>query len=178
MVLLTNGNLAPKLEAHIEGLQHYAFSVFIFNQRGECLLQRRALHKYHSGGLWTNACCSHPTTDEVEVVKYQAEKRLEFEMGIKAELDYCFSFEYKAVCGELIENEHDFVFIGFSDAVPVINTDEVDSYKWLSLEELEISMKQDRSIYTEWFNIIMEAYSHKLTEATKREKTDAQKKVN
>jgi len=173
MVLLTSGNLAPKLEAHIKGLQHYAFSVFIFNRKCECLLQKRALHKYHSGGLWANACCSHPITDEIEIVKQQAEKRLEFEMGIKTKLEYCFSFEYKAVCGELIENEHDFVFIGFSDAVPVVNSDEVDSYQWVSLSELEASVKQDKSIYTEWLNIIMGTYSHKLIEATKKEKTDA-----
>lgn len=154
-----------KLEAHREGLQHYAFSIFIFNSSGKLLIQKRAPHKYHSPGLWTNTCCSHPLSQELDEIKRTAEERLLEEVGISCAIDYSFRFEYFAQCGELIENEIDFVFTGFSDAQPVLNTDEAADYSYTTLEALSENVGSNPGAYTEWLKIIMRDHYHHLLKA-------------
>lgn len=139
-----------KLEAHIKGQLHRAFSVFIFNDKKELLLQQRADTKYHGGGLWTNTCCSHPQINE-DVLE-SAKKRLKFEMGMGCELHWKYSFIYKAnVENNLIEHELDHVFIGFSNAQPIINSDEVKNYKWLPIKEVLNDIENIPTNYTVWF---------------------------
>lgn len=155
-----------KMEAHLKGRLHRAISVFIFNSKGELLLQRRALHKYHSGGLWTNTCCSHPRPGEATLDA--ANRRLNEEMGIKTELSFLFSFIYKAhLDNELIEHELDHVFTGNSDASPVINLDEVDSFKYVGLKEIQEDLFNSPDSYTEWFKIIFTKYINYLSPSDK-----------
>src|SRR3954468_18060458 len=114
----------PKMEAHLKGKLHRAFSVFIFNAEGDLLLQQRALDKYHSGGKWTNTCCSHPRPGEDTLTA--ANRRLREEMGMNAELSHAFSFTYQAdLLDGLTENEFDHVYFGISDDAPVMNPEEV-----------------------------------------------------
>ncbi len=116
--------LAPKMEAHIKGLLHRAFSIFIFDEKGHLLLQQRALEKYHSAGLWTNTCCSHPRNNETTIEA--AQRRLQEEMGMTCRLREIFSFVYRAELeNELIEHEFDHVFIGVTNDLPTINPEEV-----------------------------------------------------
>lgn len=144
-----------KMEAHEKGLLHRAFSVFIFNTKGEMLLQQRALNKYHSGGLWTNACCSHPRPGEDTL--QAAQRRLMEEMGIKTPLTFKTSFTYKtAFENGLTEHEFDHVFIGTFNEEPHINNNEVNSYCWKSVESTKNSVKQMPDIYTSWFKIALE----------------------
>jgi len=141
-----------KMEAHQKGVLHRAFSVFIFNSKGELLLQQRALSKYHSAGLWTNSCCSHPRIGERNI--FAAKRRLEEEMGMKCELDYLFKFTYKAVFEDgLTEHEVDHVFFGMSDELPTINHDEVKAFKYMNLAELANDMAVNPNIYTPWLRI-------------------------
>jgi len=144
-----------KLEAHEKGLLHRAFSVFIFNVEGELLLQRRALSKYHSAGLWTNTCCSHPRPEE-DILK-AAERRLMEEMGMKVPLQHKTTFIYKtAFDNGLTEHELDHVFVGFSNDVPQINKEEVESYRYLNLEKLKNEINQNPAQFTSWFKIALE----------------------
>jgi len=141
-----------KMEAHRKGALHRAFSVFIFNSQGELLLQQRALEKYHSGGKWTNTCCSHPRPNEKTIDA--AKRRLKEEMGIKCTLSYSFQFYYKAEFDNgLIEHEIDHVFFGLSDSTPQLNPNEVLSYQYISLNDLkkEIQLYPDK--FTPWFKI-------------------------
>jgi isopentenyl-diphosphate delta-isomerase len=163
MVLLVNGKQYNKLDAHKLGLPHYAFSVFIYNSKNKLLMQKRAYHKYHSGGLWTNTCCSHPLTKNVSQINKIAEERLKFEMGICCPLKFAFEFEYTAQCGELVENEHDYVFYGYSDQMPRINPDEVDSYKFADLETVNIRRKEFPQEYSPWFNIVLDGHYSRLS---------------
>jgi len=141
-----------KMEAHRLGLLHRAFSVFVFNSKGELMLQKRAKSKYHSGGLWTNTCCSHPRPNEKLVDA--AIRRLQEEMGFFCELEQKFSFIYKAeLDNELTEYEYDYVLFGQYDNKPKLNTDEADEFKFVSLSELELSIKNKSEEYTEWFKI-------------------------
>ncbi len=159
-VILVNSNDEPigtmeKLEAHQKGELHRAFSVFIFNTQGELLLQRRALDKYHSSGLWTNTCCSHPRPGED--TKEAAERRLKEEMGLETPLKFRSVFIYKTQFdNSLTEHEVDHVFVGVSDTQPKINPEEVDSYCWKSIEELKKEIKTDPKQFTSWFIIAME----------------------
>ena len=145
-----------KLEAHQKGVLHEAFSIFIFNKNGELLLQRRNLEKYHSGGLWTNTCCSHPSVGED--LSVAVHRRLQEEMGFDTDLKEIFSFKYLAdnVGNNLTENELDHVFVGFVDGV-VVNPDpkEVAEYKWITMEELEQDISNYPEKYTAWLKIIM-----------------------
>ena len=152
-VLLTNGELASKLEAHLNDLQHYAYSVFIFNTVGEMLLQQRASSKYHSAGLWSNACCSHPLcVSPINKIEEQARKRINEEMGMDCNsIHFICMTAYNKRCGYLWENEIDYIFRGSSDATPHINVEEVKAYKWISIEELKSSLNTKPSIFTEWF---------------------------
>jgi isopentenyl-diphosphate delta-isomerase len=143
-----------KLEAHEKGLLHRAFSVLIFNSNNELLLQKRAYSKYHSGGLWTNTTCSHPRVGET--VLLAGARRLNEEMGITCELKQAFSFIYKAELDQgLTEYELDHVMIGFSDKAPCMNLEEVNAFKWMSLNDLKNDMTHHPQLYTVWFKILI-----------------------
>ena len=153
--------LMEKMEAHEKGLLHRAFSVFVLNSKNQLCIQRRALHKYHSGGLWTNTCCSHPRQGEINLDA--ANRRLFEEMGMSCELHKTLDFIYKAEFSNgLTEHELDHVFVGYSDVEPVINTDEVAEYKWVELEGLKLDIQENPQIYTEWFKIIFERFYKSL----------------
>lgn len=144
-----------KMEAHYKGKLHRAFSIFIFNSKNELLLQRRALEKYHSGGLWTNSCCSHPRVNEG--LNEAAKRRLVEEMGIKTELKEVFSFIYYAkLDNNLTEYEYDHVFFGKYDEAPILNYYEAMEYKWISLEDLVEDIKVNSNEYTYWLKYSIE----------------------
>jgi isopentenyl-diphosphate delta-isomerase len=144
-----------KMEAHRRGVLHRAFSVVLFNSRGEMLLQRRADSKYHSGGLWTNTCCSHPLRDES--IHEAAQRRLLYEMGINLKPDFAFKFIYKTPLDKsLIEHELDYVFIGTFDGRPVINKEEVSEWKFMNLNDLRNDMNRSPELYTVWFRLIID----------------------
>lgn len=149
--------LMEKLEAHQKGLLHRAFSVFIFNSKNELLIQQRALTKYHSAGLWTNTCCSHPRFGESNL--QAAIRRLKEEMGIETELHFKTSFIYKAEFdNHLIEHEFDHLFIGQFDLDPIINPEEVNAFKWIRMAELKEEIKKTPEIFTVWFRIAIEKF--------------------
>ena len=145
--------LMPKMEAHIKGVLHRAFSVFIFNSSGSLLLQKRSNLKYHSPGLWTNTCCSHQRDGESTI--NAANRRLNEEMGLNVDIKEIFSFIYKAnLKNGLIEHELDHVLVGHTDLNPNINIKEVEDWKWVDLSFLEKDLDRNPDIYTEWFKII------------------------
>ena len=149
--------LMPKMEAHEKALLHRAFSVFIFNDKNELMLQQRALHKYHSPGLWTNTCCSHQRDgeDSVEAGK----RRLLEEMGFTTELKKTTSFIYKAPFDNgLTEHEYDHILVGTYNEDPTINEEEVASWDWMSLESVEKEIKDAPEKYSAWFKIIFEKF--------------------
>lgn len=156
-VILVNGHDEPmgemdKLEAHEKGLLHRAFSIFIFNKNGEMLLQQRALDKYHSGGLWTNACCSHPMPGEETMVA--AQRRLREEMGFDTVLELAFNFTYKTEFDNgLTEHEVDHVFTGLYDGVVTPNKAEVNSYSFQQVSSIKASIEAEPHLYTSWFKI-------------------------
>jgi isopentenyl-diphosphate delta-isomerase len=155
--------LMEKMEAHKKALLHRAFSVFIFNDKGEMMLQRRALDKYHSGGLWTNTCCSHPRAGES--LEDAGRRRLMEEMGFEVPLIYGFHFIYHAPLEHgLTEHELDHVLFGHYNGEPQINTEEVYDWQYMSLEELRNDMDTNPQNYTAWFNIIMKDYGVKIFE--------------
>lgn len=139
-----------KLEAHKKGLLHRAFSVCIFNSRGETLLQKRAAHKYHSGGLWTNTCCSHPRPGEETLGA--AERRLKEEMGLSCPLKEVGKLTYKtSFPNGLTEHEYDYIFVGLCDDDPTLNRDEADDFKWISQKDLRDDIERNPDSYTYWF---------------------------
>ena len=141
-----------KMEVHRRALLHRAFSVFIFNSQGEMMLQRRALGKYHSGGLWTNTCCSHPYS--TETIIDAAQRRLFQEMGFKTEVKPIFHFIYKAALdNELTEYEFDHVLLGYYDGLVEINQLEVGDYCFRTIEDLSNDFKNHPQKYTAWFHI-------------------------
>ena len=143
-----------KMEAHEKGLLHRAFSVFIFNDKGELLLQQRAITKYHSAGLWTNTCCSHPRPSETTLDA--AKRRLKEEMGLTCDVNHKTSFIYKTNFDNgLIEHEFDHVFFGNCDQEPSINPEEVESYLWMDVIIIIDDIKRDPEKYTSWFKIAM-----------------------
>ncbi|MFM7812943.1 MAG: isopentenyl-diphosphate Delta-isomerase [Flavobacteriales bacterium] len=146
--------LAEKMEAHRSGLLHRAFSIFIFNTKGEMLIHRRALDKYHSAGLWTNACCSHPLPEEN--LQAAAARRLNEEMGMSCNLEWKFSFVYFANLEHgLIEHELDHVFMGVTDELPIPNPDEVCEWRWTSMSMLEREIKSSPERFTAWFKLAL-----------------------
>lgn len=157
-VILVDENDVPrgtmeKMEAHKKGELHRAFSIFVFNSKGELLLQRRAMDKYHSGGLWTNTCCSHPQPEEN--LLESAHKRLHEEMGFSCTLENFFHFIYKAeMDNELTEHELDHVFIGYYNENPKINSREVAEWKYMSINEIQKNIKLNPELYTAWFKIV------------------------
>lgn len=143
-----------KMQAHREGLLHRAFSVFILNDQGEMLIHKRANSKYHSGGLWTNACCSHPKPNEDTTAA--AARRLMEEMGISCELKHSFSFLYKAhLDNELTEHEFDHVYIGMFSENPNPNSEEVEDWKYISIAQLQNEVTENPGNFTEWFKIAL-----------------------
>lgn len=141
-----------KMQAHIEAKLHRAFSVFIFNSKGELMLQQRAFTKYHSPDLWTNTCCSHPRPGER--TSDAAHRRMMEEMGFDCNFDEVFSFVYEApFTNELTEHEYDHVFIGFSDVLPVLNKDEAATYRMAPLEDLSAEIASHPENFTVWFKI-------------------------
>ncbi|MDA8893352.1 isopentenyl-diphosphate Delta-isomerase [Flavobacteriaceae bacterium] len=156
--------LMPKMEAHEKAVLHRAFSVFIFNDEGELMLQQRAAHKYHSPLLWTNTCCSHQRDGESNIEA--GKRRLIEEMGFKTNLKEIFSFVYKAPFDNgLTEHELDHVMIGNFNGTPKINPDEVASYKWMTLEEVKKDIELQPKLYTAWFKIIFKESYLKLIDA-------------
>lgn len=170
-VVLVNQNdeqigLMAKLEAHEKALLHRAFSVFVLNEKNEIMLQQRAKDKYHSPLLWTNTCCSHQRENESNLEA--GKRRLEEEMGFVTPLVELFSFIYKAPFDNgLTEHELDHVMIGYFNEDPVINREEVESWKWMSIEDIKSDMLLNPMIYTEWFKIIFEKFYHHI-EAQKK----------
>ncbi len=168
LVILVNENdeqigLMPKLEAHEKAELHRAFSVFVFNEKGELLLQQRAAHKYHSPLLWTNTCCSHQRNGESNLEA--GRRRLKEEMGFDCELKEQFSFIYMAPFDNgLTEHELDHVMTGTYNNDPVINTDEVEAFKWMSLDAVKNDIINKPENYTAWFKIIFNEYYQRLVE--------------
>lgn len=162
----TNDNpigLMNKLEAHEKALLHRAFSVFILNDKNELMLQQRAHHKYHSPLLWTNTCCSHQRENETNI--QAGTRRLREEMGFETELKEMFHFIYKAPFDNgLTEHELDHVMIGYYNDIPVINKEEVESWKWMKIEEVKNDMLVNPDFYTVWFKIIFEEFYHHFDE--------------
>jgi isopentenyl-diphosphate delta-isomerase len=153
--------LMGKMEAHKKGILHRAFSVFVFNKKGELLLQQRALDKYHSPGLWTNTCCSHQRDGESSLGA--GKRRLNEEMGFHCDLEEVFWFIYSAAFDNgLTEHELDHVMVGYYDNDPVINLQEVASFKWMSLDKVKQDIAEHPENYTEWFKIIFKEYDERL----------------
>lgn len=143
-----------KLRAHQEGRLHRAVSVFVFNSRNELLLQKRAPHKYHSGCLWTNTCCSHPMPGENALTA--ANRRLREEMGMECILHFKTKFLYKAqLDNNLTEHELDHIFFGHSDSLPEINTEEASDFKYMLLKDIKKDIIKNPTSYTAWFKLIM-----------------------
>ena len=141
-----------KSQAHREGRLHRAFSIFIFNSEGRLLLQRRAAEKYHSGGLWTNTCCSHPRPGES--VTQAATRRLKEELGISCALSPEFNFTYRAEEGAaLIEHEFDHVFFGTYDGPVLPNASEVSEVRWMRMNDLADDLRTSPEDYTAWLAI-------------------------
>ncbi|SDS14989.1 isopentenyl-diphosphate delta-isomerase [Christiangramia echinicola] len=149
--------LMEKIEAHEKALLHRAFSVFVFNDKNELMIQQRALSKYHSPGLWTNTCCSHQREGESNIAA--GKRRLQEEMGFTTNLKDTISFIYKAPFDNgLTEHEFDHILVGDFEGQPDLNPDEVAAWKWVSLDDLKVDMKKNPHIYTEWFKIIFDKY--------------------
>jgi isopentenyl-diphosphate delta-isomerase len=144
-----------KLKAHINAKLHRAFSIYIFNSKGEFLIHQRALAKYHCPGIWANTCCSHPSPDES--LEQAAHRRLKEEMGFDAELKEIMKFIYKIKFDNgLTEHEFLHVLTGKSDAIPQPNTDEVNDWKWVNLKDLKKDIKKNPGKYAYWFKVTME----------------------
>ena len=159
--------LMEKMEAHEKGLLHRAFSVFVVNKNNELLLQQRAHHKYHSGGLWTNTCCSHQRDGESNLDA--AHRRLQEEMGFDCDLQKLTDFIYRAELDQgLIEHEFDHVFIGQWEGKPAFNPNEVADFKWIDVNELSGDMNQNPGMYTVWFKIIYDEFLNHMHHASDR----------
>jgi isopentenyl-diphosphate delta-isomerase len=170
-VILVNKNdevtgSMEKLEAHKQGLLHRAFSIFVFNSRGEMLMQQRAINKYHSGGLWTNACCSHPQPGEETVAA--AKKRLKEEMGFEIPVTKIFDFVYKTKFDNgLTEYEFDHVFAGEYDGVVNYDKTEVMNVCYKSMQAINNLLKTQPEKYTAWFHLAFPKMENWWTERYK-----------
>lgn len=165
-VILVNENdeqigLMPKLEAHEKAVLHRAFSVFVLNNKNQLMLQQRAHHKYHSPMLWTNTCCSHQREGETNL--QAGNRRLMEEMGFRTDLKELFHFIYKAPFDNgLTEHELDHVMIGYFNEKPLINPDEVASWKWMEIDAVKEDIESCPDNYTVWFKIIFDKFYHYL----------------
>ena len=149
--------LMPKMEAHRKALLHRAFSVFIFNNNNELMLQQRAAKKYHSPLLWANTCCSHQRDGESNLDA--GKRRLQEEMGFTCDLKEVFSFVYKAPFDNgLTEHELDHIMVGQYNMEPNINQDEVQSWKWVDIEDVKVNIMLHPELYTAWFKIIFDKF--------------------
>jgi isopentenyl-diphosphate Delta-isomerase len=143
-----------KMEAHRKGLLHRAFSILLFNSKGELLIQKRAASKYHSGGLWTNTCCSHPLPGES--LPLATSRRLKYEMGIVLQPDFAYKFIYKAKLDkDIIEHEMDYVFTGTYNGKPEVNPQEVEDWKFINMKVLKADVQAYPEKYTIWFRVIL-----------------------
>lgn len=143
-----------KMEAHKKGVLHRAFSILLFDQSGRVLLQKRSQNKYHSSGLWTNTCCSHPLPGES--LKEATHRRLKEEMGIDMQPTFSYTFIYKAnLDQDLIEHELDHVFVGSFSGIPIINKKEVEDWKYVDLSWLKEDIMRNPDDYTVWFKLIV-----------------------
>jgi isopentenyl-diphosphate delta-isomerase len=143
-----------KMEAHRQGILHRAFSILVYNSNGELLIQKRAAGKYHSAGLWTNACCSHPRPDEP--LQEATARRLSEEMGIIGQPEFDFKFLYRVnLDNELIEHELDHVFTLISDNTPKANPAEVQDWRFVAIPELLNDVSKKPETYTPWFRLIL-----------------------
>ncbi len=159
--------LMEKMEAHEKGMLHRAFSVFVFNSNNELMLQQRSDSKYHSGGLWTNTCCSHPRAGET--LENAAKRRMMEEMGFSCELNHEFSFIYKAkLDNNLTEHELDHVFFAFYDGLPEINPNEAKAWKYASINFIKKDISQNPELYTEWFKIMFNRVEEHLLISSKK----------
>ena len=161
LVILVNEKDEPvgvmeKIEAHKRGgTLHRAFSILIFNKKGELMLQLRSKKKYHAGGLWTNTVCSHPRPGET--TEEATKRRLMEEMGFTTELKEVGSFIYRADVGNgLTEYEYDHVFMGFYEGLPKPNPEEADGWKWMDFEAVVRDVKENPEHYTPWFRILLD----------------------
>ena len=146
--------VAEKLHAHQKGLLHRAFSIFVFNDKGELLMQRRAKEKYHSGGLWTNTCCSHPAPNEKTMDA--AHRRLQEEMGFDCPLTEVGALTYRTEFENgLTEHEYDYLYLGTCNEDPILNPEEADGFKWANPEWILLNMKEQPNRYTYWFKLAL-----------------------
>lgn len=144
-----------KMAVHRSGKLHRAISVFVFDADDRLLLQQRASAKYHSGGLWSNTCCSHPRPEEDSMSA--ASRRLWEEMGVACELSKEFAFTYRATfANHLIEHEYDHVFFGRYDGVPVPNRDEADDWRWMDMTQLSADVKRNPGAYSFWLAVCLD----------------------
>ncbi|MES3629771.1 MAG: isopentenyl-diphosphate Delta-isomerase [Longimonas sp.] len=166
--------LADKLEAHQQGWLHRAFSAFVFDPKGRLLLQQRNVKKYHSGGLWSNTCCSHPLPNEP--VEAAVQRRMQEEMGFQCDLHPAFRFTYRAVLSDtMIEHEYDHVFIGKATPDVHPNPDEVQDWAWMEPAVLINDINEHPDRYTAWFRICIERVlraAHTLFPETVSEQDD------
>lgn len=154
--------IANKMAAHKEGLLHRAFSVFVLNSKNELLIQKRADGKYHSAGLWSNACCSHPRQGESTMAA--AHRRLQEELGFDCTVEEVFTFRYKADVGDgLIENEYDHVYVGYYDGEPVPNNEEVSAVQYISIDKLLLWIEIEPTAFTMWFKMVMPEFVKHMT---------------
>lgn len=149
--------VAEKMLVHEQGLLHRAFSIFVLNSQGQLLLQKRAAAKYHSGGLWTNTCCSHPRPNEA--IATAANRRLQEEMGFTCPLTEIFSFTYYAALDRgLIEHEYDHVLLGKFDGMPILNSVEAEAWKWIELDKLKSDLANSPELYTSWLKVCFDKF--------------------
>ncbi|MCD6403203.1 MAG: isopentenyl-diphosphate Delta-isomerase [Candidatus Aenigmarchaeota archaeon] len=164
-VILVNKNgetigKEEKLKAHKKGLLHLAFSVFVFNDKNQLMLQKRSKRKYHSPNLWSNTCCSHPRPGE-DLLE-ASHRRLKEEMGFICKLEKLFSFVYKEKVDDLFEHEYDYVLVGRFNGEPSPNEREVGEWKWMDWDKVKSDVKKHPEKYTVWFRLIVEKFSDRI----------------
>ena len=156
-----------KIEIHLTGALHRAFSVFIFNSQGELLLQKRSMLKYHSKGLWSNTCCGHPRHNES--TEKAAHRRLMEEMGLDCSLEEVFQFTYRTILEEgLIEHEFNHVFVSTADQDPAITVAEADDWRWIDLQLLQKEIDEDPLRFTYWFRLALNILMRKFEQGLPR----------
>ena len=166
-VILVDENDLPigemdKLEAHQKNCLHRAFSIILWNDKNQMLIHQRAEGKYHSAGLWTNTCCSHPRPEELTLAAVH--RRLHEEMGIATELKHAFYFVYQTdLENNLAEHELDHVFLGKFDGIPNVNPEEAQDFRWVSLEDVRSEIQTNPNQFTYWFNYILAHFTDKIT---------------
>ncbi|HKL03016.1 MAG TPA: isopentenyl-diphosphate Delta-isomerase [Cryomorphaceae bacterium] len=170
-VILVDSNdkrvgVMEKMEAHQKGLLHRAFSVFLFNDNNEMLIHQRASKKYHCGGLWTNACCSHP--QDGENIDQTIQRKLMQEMGITCPVEKAFNFVYRSELDNgLTEYEFDHVYTGKFSGIPKPNPEEVSDWKYVSLLNIENELANNPGNFTPWFQLLFSPLAAHLTSGSR-----------